>query len=183
MQKATVTVVVTPTATGRTTSQATVSAKETDPAPGGETATPAATVVPSADLSVRGTVSPGTVLAGDQISYEVYVTNGGLSPATDVTLSATLPDGTSFVSASAVSAGTAFAACRPQGRVVACRLGGLGVREEARIMMTLRADAPGPAVARFEAHAAEVDQAEGNNQLDLQASVASGSAGSPMPAS
>jgi uncharacterized repeat protein (TIGR01451 family) len=178
-RKATVTVTLTPAVTGQTELDAHLSAKEADPVTGDDAATPTALVVPSADLSLRGTASPEIVMEGGEVAYEVYVTNGGLSPGTDVTVSSTLPDGTSFVSASAVSGGTAFASCRPQDRLVTCHLGGLGVREQARILMTVRADTPGTDVARFEAHGSEADPAQGNNQLDVPTSVASGSAGSP----
>jgi uncharacterized repeat protein (TIGR01451 family) len=179
-QKATVTVTVTPSATGRTEMEGRLSAKEADPVGADDAATPSVLVVPSANLALEGAASPGTVMVGDEIAYEVYVTNGGLSPGTDVIVSSMLPDGTSFVSASAVSGGTQFASCRPQGRMVACRLGGLGVREQARILMTLRADAPGTTVARFEAAASEVDPVQDDNHLDVATSVASGSGGSPV---
>jgi uncharacterized repeat protein (TIGR01451 family) len=72
---------------------------------------------PTADLSVVQTAPAGAgVLQG--ITYNLLVTNGGPSPATNATLTDTLPAGVQFVSASS-GQGT----CSQTGGVVTCGLG------------------------------------------------------------
>ena len=55
-------------------------------------------VVVSADLSIAKSDSPDPVAAGGNITYTITVTNPGPSDAASVTLSDTIPVGTSFVS-------------------------------------------------------------------------------------
>src|SRR4029079_3829108 len=54
------------------------------------------TVAASADLSVTKVDTPDPVNAGNQITYTVTVTNAGPSNAASVTLTDTLPAGTTF---------------------------------------------------------------------------------------
>ena len=59
------------------------------------------TVMPEADLSLEKiTVGADPVLAGEETSFEVRVTNAGPSIAADVSVVDTLPDGVEFVSVS-----------------------------------------------------------------------------------
>ena len=51
----------------------------------------------SADLSVTKTDSPDPVLAGDDLTYTITVSNGGPSSAQDVVITDTLPAGVTFV--------------------------------------------------------------------------------------
>ncbi|MFD2033961.1 hypothetical protein ACFSKL_04110, partial [Belliella marina] len=53
----------------------------------------------SADLDITKTAASSTVLAGDNISYTITVSNAGPSDALDVTVTDVLPAGTGFVSA------------------------------------------------------------------------------------
>ncbi|MDP9193403.1 MAG: ExeM/NucH family extracellular endonuclease [Acidobacteriota bacterium] len=77
---------------------ATVSAATTDPNTGNETGSAATTVATSANLSVTKTDSPDPVIAGNNITYSITITNAGPSNADAVSLSDTLPAGTTFVS-------------------------------------------------------------------------------------
>jgi uncharacterized repeat protein (TIGR01451 family) len=64
-----------------------------------------------ADLAVTKS-GPATIIAGTTISYTVTVTNNGLSDAQSVTLTDTLPAGTTFVSETQ-SSGPAFSCTNP----------------------------------------------------------------------
>jgi uncharacterized repeat protein (TIGR01451 family)/fimbrial isopeptide formation D2 family protein len=87
-------------------------------------------VVPAADLGVTKT-APATVDAGGEIPYVLGVTNNGPSPATEVTLSDTLPSGVEFVSADA--------GCTHAAGVVTCAVGDLAVSETASYTVTVKA--------------------------------------------
>jgi uncharacterized repeat protein (TIGR01451 family) len=50
----------------------------------------------SADLSISKTDDPDSVIAGNQLTYEVEVTNNGPSDAVNVRVTDTLPDGVAF---------------------------------------------------------------------------------------
>jgi len=78
---------------------ATISATPNDPTPANNTATATTTVNPlSVDLSVSKTDLPDPVTSGANVTYTITVTNNGPDPATTVSLSDTLPAGTTFVS-------------------------------------------------------------------------------------
>jgi len=75
-------------------------------------ATDSDTLAPAADLGVVKTVSGGTTLAGDNITYTVTLTNHGPSNSQTVSLSDAVPANTTFVSATQTS-GPAFALSPP----------------------------------------------------------------------
>ena len=96
----TVTAPTSSAATGTLSNTATVTAPGgvTDPTPGNNSATDTDTLTPSSDLAITVTDSPDPVIAGNNLSYTVNVTNNGPSAATTVSLNDTLPAGTTFVS-------------------------------------------------------------------------------------
>ncbi len=134
--KATVTIVVQPTASGNVSNTANVSDQQTDPQ-ANNTATVVATASvaagappppvvepcqtnpaacappppPTADLSVTKTASTTTSKSGNTITYTVTVTNSGPDTATGVTLTDTLPAGVTLVSAPAGCSGTSTVTC------------------------------------------------------------------------
>ena len=57
------------------------------------------TVQPAADLQVGITASPTPVQAGQNVQYTITATNNGLSSATGVVVTDTIPSGVTFVSA------------------------------------------------------------------------------------
>ncbi|GAB4184804.1 MAG: hypothetical protein Tsb002_08100 [Wenzhouxiangellaceae bacterium] len=99
-----VTVTVDETTTGIITNSATVSSSTTDPNGGNNTATEPTTVNASADVAVVKS-GPATVVAGDQVTYTLSVTNNGPSTATSVSLDDPTPAGLTFVSATAPCGG------------------------------------------------------------------------------
>jgi uncharacterized protein len=96
----TLTVAVDPSVTSGTvlTNTATATSTTGDGNPGNESGTATTTVAASADLSVTKVDTPDPVTAGANLTYTVTVTNGGPSSAASVSLSDTLPAGTTFVS-------------------------------------------------------------------------------------
>src|SRR5436190_1755289 len=78
---------------------ASVTSTTTDPTPGDHSATEATVVNTAADLSITKSDSPDPVLAGNNLSYTITVTNGGPSFARSVQVTDPVPAGTSFVSA------------------------------------------------------------------------------------
>ncbi len=77
---------------------ATVTSTTTDPVPGNNTATETTDVDASADLSIAKSDSPDPVIAGQNLTYTIVVTNLGTSDAQNVLVSDPLPVGLSYVS-------------------------------------------------------------------------------------
>lgn len=82
-----------------------VSADETDSDTTNDSATATTTVNGNVDLVVTKTDSADPVIAGDQLTYTILVTNNGPSDATSVVVADTLPATLTFVSAT-TTAGT-----------------------------------------------------------------------------
>ena len=76
--------------------------------------------VPGTDLSVTKSDNPDPVTVGNDVVYQVIVTNNGPDDATGVTLTDTLPGGVTFVSAT-----TSQGSCNEVGGTVTCALGGV----------------------------------------------------------
>ncbi|MES2467644.1 MAG: hypothetical protein V4675_10120 [Verrucomicrobiota bacterium] len=114
-----------------------------DPAPANNVSTASFTVgggIPLA-ASVRTTVE--VVNAGDEFSFELVLANSGTQPAANAMLSATLPAGTTFVSATGGAVPLDGVVHFPPRALVAGGAAGYSVR--------LRADVPGTATLTAEA--------------------------------
>ena len=86
----------------------------------------------SADLSVAKSDSPDPVTEGNNLTYNITVTNNGpATSTTGVTLTDTLPGGVSFVSA-APSQGS----CSESGGIVTCNLGTMAATSTVAIIVT-----------------------------------------------
>jgi uncharacterized repeat protein (TIGR01451 family) len=85
----------------------------------------------SADLSITDTASPNPGQVGVSLSYRIIVTNHGPKPATNVTVTDTLPAGVSFVSATATQGN-----CNGSGPVI-CNLGSLDVDSSAIVTIVV----------------------------------------------
>ncbi|MEO5561353.1 MAG: ExeM/NucH family extracellular endonuclease, partial [Dokdonella sp.] len=77
---------------------ATISSGSGDPTPANNTGTATTTVSASANLSTSVVDSPDPVVAGNNLTYAITLTNAGPSNAATASLSDTLPTGTTFVS-------------------------------------------------------------------------------------
>ncbi len=86
-------------ASGSITNVAAASSGTSDPDPGNNVSSVSTSVTPGADLQIAKT-GPALALAGDTITYTVEVVNLGLSDASSVVVTDTLPSTGTFVSAS-----------------------------------------------------------------------------------
>ncbi|MFN8465060.1 MAG: hypothetical protein U0X20_05890 [Caldilineaceae bacterium] len=71
--------------------QATVTSQTPDPNPVNNSATAGTTIIGQADLQIHKAADPGEVLAGENLTYTIVVTNAGPSNAATVRLVDTLP--------------------------------------------------------------------------------------------
>ena len=94
--------------------------------------------VPQADLAVSKVDAVDPVTEGDDVTYDVTVSNGGPDAAENVVLSDDLPAGVTFVSATP-SQGT----CSEAGGVVTCDLGDLGNGGSADVSIVVNAPTAG----------------------------------------
>lgn len=103
----TMTIVVTllPGTEGTVHNDARVDSDTLDPDGSNDIASTDTTVIPEADLRVEKSDFPDPVVAGENVTYQVLITNDGPSTAVGVSLSDDLPAETSFVS-STISGGT-----------------------------------------------------------------------------
>ena len=135
---ASVEIVVTPSAGGSITNQASVSATTADPALVNNAASAVTTVDPVADLALTKSDSPDPVLSGDQLTYDLDVHNDGPASATGVSLTDALPTGVTFVSAT-----PAQGSCLLSGSNVICALGTIANGATVNVEIKVDAGAPG----------------------------------------
>jgi len=139
---ATVTIVVTPMAgsVGTILNTATVSSATPDTNSTNNTATATTTVTANANLSVTKSALPSPVIAGDVLTYTVTVSNAGPNAAAAVTLTDTLPPGTTLVSASATAGGS----CGSSAGTVTCSLGTISAGGSVVVTITVKVVTGGP---------------------------------------
>ncbi|MBV8546746.1 MAG: DUF11 domain-containing protein [Acidobacteria bacterium] len=96
----------------------------------------------TADLVISKS-APESVTAGDTINYSIFVSNGGPSTANGVTVTDTLPAGTTFL---ALDASTALFSCTTpavgSGGTVTCTASAFDVESETRFIISVKT-APG----------------------------------------
>ncbi len=95
----TITATVDPAFTGTLNNTAAVDSDNVDTNSANDSDSEETTVDPEADLAITKSDSPEPVLAGNDVTYTLAVTNNGPSVATSVTVTDTLPAEVSFVSA------------------------------------------------------------------------------------
>ncbi len=164
-----ITVIVTaPNAVVTLTNQAAVTSATADPDPTNNTDSATTDVGPLADLSLVKS-GPATVVAGGSVSYSLIVTNDGPTDASDLSVTDTLPAGSTFVSVT----GTGWS-CSNTGSVSAtCTRASLAAGTSAPAI-TLVVTAPGQAgsltnTATVDAATADPDLA--NNTDDAVTTV------------
>jgi uncharacterized repeat protein (TIGR01451 family) len=163
---ATITIVVTPTVAGTISNTATVKGNEPDANQANNTAAVTTTVNPAADLSVTKSDSPDPVIAGNNLTYMVVVTNNGPSPSTGVTLTDILPATVTFVSASSTQ-GT----CPQSGGTVICGIGSLNNRSTATMTIVVTPSAAGSITNTASVRANETDPNSANNSATASTTV------------
>jgi uncharacterized repeat protein (TIGR01451 family) len=116
---ASVQITVTPNSTGSITNTASASSPISDPNNSNNSASAATLVNPSANLSLTKGDAPDPVLQGQELTYNLSVSNAGPSSATGVVLTDTLPAGVTYNSATP-SQGSP---CTQSAGTVTCNLG------------------------------------------------------------
>ncbi len=109
-----------------------------DPSAANNTSSASVTVAapPSADLSISKSASPADPQPGTQITYSIALANAGPDGAQSVTLTDTLPAGTSFVSCSSTGGG----ACGGAGRNRTVTFSSLAAGASASITLVAQVD-------------------------------------------
>src|SRR5262249_4380080 len=117
------------------------------------------------DLSVTASVAPNPVTVGNNLTFTITITNAGPSPATNATLTDTLPAGATLVSATA-SQGT----CSGSGPVT-CSLGTVTAGSSVTVALLVIPTQAGTASLTATVTAAEVDANATNNAVTVAATV------------
>ena len=113
------------------------------------------------DLLVTKTGSPATVVAGDEVTFTITVTNQGPSPATGVTLHDPVP-ATLQVTGTTTDRGT----CSTATNTVDCALGPMAVDATATVTVTADSTVEGTFTNTATAEADQIDASPGDNEDD-----------------
>jgi uncharacterized repeat protein (TIGR01451 family) len=155
-----------PDAEGLAVDDASVSSATSDASPEDNAAQATATVASSADLSIGQSAAPDPVCAGQPVSFTVNVSNAGPNAATSVSVTDTIPSGSTLVSATGSGLD-----CTGTGPVT-CTLATLAVGAAPAI--TVIVDAPlasGLATNGASVSAATGDPSAGNNSSSASTTV------------
>lgn len=140
------------------TNAVSVASTTPDPDPANNQATePTSVVAPTdADVLIVKTDAPDVAVAGTEVSYTLSVTNRGRATATNVTVTDTLPPGTSFVGGSS--------GCTAAGGVVTCVVGTIAPGSSLALGLTISTPpTPGAIANTATVVAAEPDPFPANN--------------------
>jgi len=130
---------VVPSVVGTMTSTFSVTAREPDDNLSNNTATLTTTVVGVAHVTLDSfTVSRGTMNVGDQVTFNLGVSNKGPGTATDLTATVPLPAYLKYVSSTASSG-----SCNNKGGLVTCNLGELAKGSKGTVSITATANSAG----------------------------------------
>ena len=159
---------------------AVVSSATTDPNPANNIAT-VTTVVGTgtqADLAITKTGTPNPVLAGNNITYTIAVTNNGPAAAANVTITDTLPANTSVVSITPPGVPAGWTCPAPSGGAQTCTNSSLAANTTSTFTLILKVavgTAPGTAItnAASVASSTTTDPTNANNSASTTAYVAS----------
>jgi uncharacterized repeat protein (TIGR01451 family)/CSLREA domain-containing protein len=165
----TLTVFVTPTATGALTASAEVSGPDTDTDPSNNSATETTTIEPSsafaADLAVTLSDNPDPVVAGKNLTYTSSVTNNSSSITANVALTQVLPAGVTFVSASN--------GCSQSGSTVHCDLGTIAGGTSASANVVVRPSKAGSLSSTVTALSSSGQDADLSDNTDTETTTVS----------
>jgi uncharacterized repeat protein (TIGR01451 family) len=156
---------VTPNQAGSISNTASVSSNEADPDLTNNTDTESTTVNPQADLAISKDDTPDPVLVGNNLTYQLTVTNSGPSPATGVIVNDPLPGSVAFVSASP-SQGSCSGTS-----TVTCNLGSLASGSNATITIVVRPTQTGTITNTASVSGNEADPTPANNTATAMTTV------------
>ena len=158
---ATFQIVATPPSAGTINSSASVTAASADPNTANNSASLATTVGASATADLALALSTtGAVVAGQSLTYQLVVTNGGPAAATGVTATFNPPAGVAFVSSSPVGA------CTGTGPVV-CTAGSLANSASTSFQIVVTPPAAGTVTSSASVIASPADPNAANNSVTL----------------
>ena len=155
----TLTLVVTPSAAGILTNNATVMPIETDPALLNNSAVQTTTVLAGADLAVGQAPSQSPLLWGDALTYTLFVTNYGALAATNVWVTDTFPAGANPQSITPSAGGT----CNQAAAAITCSISTLAAGQSVEMSLSLMPTLPGVAVNVVDVSADQFDPDWANN--------------------
>jgi len=155
---ATITIVVTPTLGGTFTNTVMAASSHLDPNPSNNTAIVTTSVAVVTDLAVSKRGFPEPVLVAQNLTYTFVVTNHGPNMAAGVNVSDTLPDGLTFVSASA-SQGN----CSNANGTVTCALGNIAIQGQATVTLVCRPTVTGTITNQVSVLGGQFDDRPTNN--------------------
>ncbi|MBK9131760.1 MAG: DUF11 domain-containing protein [Gammaproteobacteria bacterium] len=169
----TLTLFVTPTATGTLNASVAVSGSDTDVDTSNNTAAESTTIglpvgVVSTDLSVVLSTDPApprTAVAGDNLTYISRATNNGTATAENVTITQVLPAGVSYVSATN--------GCSESGGVVQCNLGTIAGDTNASARVVVRPAAAGTLSSTVTVLGGNVQDPDTSNNTDTETTTVS----------
>jgi uncharacterized repeat protein (TIGR01451 family) len=162
------------------TDTASVSATTIDPNPSNNYATVTTIVATTgqADLGITKTGTPNPVLAGDNITYTIVVTNNGPATSSSVTMTDTLPANTTVVSITPPSTPTGWTCPAASGGTQTCTNSSLGAGTTSTFTLVLNVTsgtAPKTAITNSAAisSSSTTDPNSANNSASTTAYVAS----------
>jgi uncharacterized repeat protein (TIGR01451 family) len=121
---------------------------------------------PNADLSIVKTSAQSSVQVGDNITYNLVVSNAGPANATGVTVTDALPAGTSFV-----SAGSSQGACAYAAPSVTCDLGTVANGGMASVTVVVKTLAGGTVVNTASVSGNQPDPTPANSSSSVAVTV------------
>lgn len=162
-----VTIVVEPSALGILNNQAKLVREGADPS-SSTSADESTTVLSMSDLTISLQDFSTSLIPGDEVTFDLLITNGGPSAATGVLVSETLPDGLLMAPSAADPSN-----CTVSGGEITCQIGNLANGESRALSVTLAIDPAviGDLVNNITVSGAESDIDFDNNTVSATLSI------------
>ncbi|HKX55643.1 MAG TPA: zinc-dependent metalloprotease family protein, partial [Xanthomonadales bacterium] len=152
---------------------ATVSSSTPDPDSSNNSASDGLHIVGLADLSISKSDTPDPVVAGEQLTYTIQVTNGGPSTAQNVVVTDVLPAGTSVVSVTPTSGQCIAGVPGDPAQPVVCTLGNIadGVIQAITIVLEVLPGTTGVLLNTATVSSDTLDNNQANNQASATTNI------------